>query len=83
MRKLWVLEIAGSNPASPTSFYESAKPGGPKGGPVEDLTRAIADASSAAQWDVVGMLARQLEALTHAPSRVVDLEAEARKRGRR
>ena len=58
---------------------------GPQSGPAEvaDLTRAIASASAAAQWDVVRMLARQLEKLTLDAAGVIDLEAEARKRGRR
>ena len=47
------------------------------------LADALTKAAAAARFDVVAQLAKELEARRSARSGVVDLEAEARKRGRR
>jgi hypothetical protein len=52
--------------------------------PVEAaLAEALSKAAAAGAWEVVGQLARELEARRKARGAVVDLEAERARRGKR
>lgn len=70
----------GANPRS-SAVVEPKDQSRPNQDPVEAaLADALTRASAAGQWDVVGTLARELQARRQARTDVIDLEAARRRR---
>ena len=74
-------ETGGPDPRS-SPIGEATAQSRPNQDPVETaLAEALRRASEAAQWDVVAMLARELQARREARADVVDLDAARKRRG--